>query len=313
MPDTLAIHSASPDEVVAAHRNVFDLWGKGRSLSDHIRYRLTSPAHRRARWIVGCVEGEVVTSLGCHPFRFRVRGESVSGVGIASVYTRAEYRRRGFAARLLEWVHRDESERGTGLAVLFSDIDPGYYARLGYAPCAAFQGWYRPRDVPARTLRGPFRLVECRGSDAISDMAWLYDESERASPLSVARDESDWQVLVGKSPDDESFWLESPSGARVGYIRLAPQGNARRIMDDAVSGDDEELAESLYAALIASAQARGIETVGGWLRDRPATRRFFSLSPRRHANTILRPIAWRGPLDDDLLGAAGRCREIDHV
>src|SRR5438309_1332891 len=140
----MEIHAASPDEVIEAHRNVFDLWSKGLSLADHIRHRQTSPAHRRASWFVGRVEGKVVASLGCHPFRFRVRGVPVSGVGIASVYTVAQHRRRGHAARLLEWVHRDQRERGTGLAVLFSDIDPGYYARLGYEACPSFLGWCRP-------------------------------------------------------------------------------------------------------------------------------------------------------------------------
>jgi predicted N-acetyltransferase YhbS len=313
MQSTFEIHPASPDEVVAAHRNVFDLWNKGLSLSDHVRHRLTSPAHRRASWFVGCVGGKVVASLGCHPFRFRVRGALVSGVGIASVYTVAAYRRLGYAARMLEWVHRDQRERGTGLAVLFSDIDPGYYGRLGYVACPSFEGWCRPREAPVRAPRGRFRLVEFQGCDALAEMARLYDDSERQSPLSVVRDESDWNVLIGKSAEDEYFWLESPAGMRAGYGRLAPQNGVRRLVDYAVASDDEELAEALYTALIDAARARGIEALGGWLPDRPAARRFFSFSPRRSAITMLRPIAWTGELDEELLGAAARCREIDHV
>ena len=62
MGSNLTIHPASSEEVIAAHRNVFDIWSKGLSLDDHIRYRLESPSHERATWFVGCIDGRVVTS-----------------------------------------------------------------------------------------------------------------------------------------------------------------------------------------------------------------------------------------------------------
>ena len=169
----------------------------------------------------------------------------VPGVGIASVYTKAEYRGRGFASRLLEWVHRDQLARGTGLSILFSDIDPSFYARLGYAPCPAFEGWYRP-DSAAAPSAERFRLVEFSGSDGLNEMARLYEDSERNSPWAIIRDESDWKVLLRKFPGDEHFWLESPTGERLGYVRLSSREGRKRIMDHAVAGDDEELVDALF-------------------------------------------------------------------
>jgi len=314
MPESLDIHAASPDEVVAAHHNVYDMWNRGLSLSDHVQFRLTSPAHRRASWFVGCLGGQVVSSLGCHPFQFRVRDAIVSGVGIASVYTKAEYRGRGFASKLLDWVHHNQHARGTGLSILFSDIDPDFYARLGYAVCPAFEGWYRPeasRAAPS-SERHPYRLVRFLGSDGLSELARLYDDSERTAPWEIIRDEVYWKVLLAKFPNDEYFWLESPSKDRVGYVCLSPRDGEERIMDHAVAGDDEALVEALFDSLVARAHAQS-KAVGGWLPDRPAAHHVFDLTARRAAIPMIRPITWTGTLDREVLDAAGRCREINHV
>ena len=77
----LDIHSASHDELLAAHRNVFDIWSMGRPLEAHLQYRLNSPSHGRARWYVGTLDGRVVVSLGCYPIAFRVARPDGAGHG----------------------------------------------------------------------------------------------------------------------------------------------------------------------------------------------------------------------------------------
>ncbi len=57
MSERLDIHPATPDEIVAAHTNVYDVWSQGRSPEAHLRYRLESPTHSRARWYVGTLDG----------------------------------------------------------------------------------------------------------------------------------------------------------------------------------------------------------------------------------------------------------------
>ncbi len=150
MASELDIHIASTDEQLAAHRNVFDIWSKGLSLEDHLRYRMTAPMHQRATWIVGCVDGRVVTSLASYPVRFRVHGEEMPGIAIGSVYTLADFRGLGFAPRLLEWAESHQREHGAAWSVLYCDIKPDYYARLGYALCPSLEGWRDPRDGARR-------------------------------------------------------------------------------------------------------------------------------------------------------------------
>ncbi len=61
----------------------------------------------------------------------------VRAVGIGAVHTRDDRRREGLAARLVEAVMAEAADLGYAAAFLYSDIDPGYYARLGFVALAA--------------------------------------------------------------------------------------------------------------------------------------------------------------------------------
>src|SRR5262245_3080510 len=122
MTSALDIHPASPDELTAAHANVFDIWNKGLPLEEHLRYRLNSPKHTRAAWFVGSLDGRVVVSLGCYPLVFRLLGQDVPGIAIGSLYTVKEFRGRGFAPQLLAWV--EDHHKHAALSILYSDIEP---------------------------------------------------------------------------------------------------------------------------------------------------------------------------------------------
>ena len=131
----LDIHPASETERIAAYRNVHDVWSGGLDLEAHVARRLQSVQHNRADWFVGTLDGDVVTSLACYPLMFQLDGDSVPGIALGSVHTRADCRRRGFAGELIAWVEEHQQRRGVVLSLLYSDIDPRYYARLGYQEC----------------------------------------------------------------------------------------------------------------------------------------------------------------------------------
>jgi predicted N-acetyltransferase YhbS len=312
MASELDIHAASPDEQLAVHRNVFDIWSKGLSLEDHLRYRLTAPMHQRATWFVGCVDGRVVTSLASYPVRFRAGGQELPGIAIGSVYTLAEFRGQGFAPRLLEWTENHQRERQASLSVLYCDINPEYYARLGYVLCPSLEGWRDPRDrAPASSPT--YRLIAVLPQMVLPAIMKLYTLYHGAAPLSIARDSEYWAAILKKSSDDRFFALEGRDGTWAGYVRVGVKGDAWRIVDFALSSHSEDLAQSLYAALVVLARAGGACRVGGWLPDEPAAKQWFPLTPRRTEITMIKPLEWRGPLDDELIAATSRFCEIDHV
>lgn len=312
MTDALAIHAASPDEVAAAHRNVFDIWGKGLPLAEHVRFRLDSPKHRLATWYVGCIDGRVVVSLGAYPLRFRIRFAEVPGIAIGSVYTLADYRRRGFAGQLLAWVEDQTRQNGAAISLLYSDIDPSYYAQRGYVTCPSFEGWRDPNanwpgDASAH------RLIEFDAASHLSALMKLYRGYHGAMPLAIARDEPYWHALLKRSADERFFALLDRNGEWSGYVRLGGQIAAWRITDFALAEQSDELAGRLYAAILVLARKQGAERVGGWLPHSHAAEQFFSLTPRRTEITMVKSLCVEHSLGDELIAASDRFCEIDHV
>ncbi len=141
MTGKLDIHPASSEERIQIYRNVFEFWPMAPRLEEHLRLRLNSAKHERAHWYAGCLDGKVVASLGCHPLKYHFEGQEVDGFSIGSVHTVPEYRRRGFAAEVMDWAERDQKRKGARLSSLYSDIDPHYYGRQGYLRCPSWTVW----------------------------------------------------------------------------------------------------------------------------------------------------------------------------
>jgi GNAT superfamily N-acetyltransferase len=311
MTHDLNIHPASPDELVAAHRNVFDIWSKGLPLDEHVRYRLNSPSHRRATWFVGTLDGRVVTSLGCYPLGFRLRGENQSGIAIGSVYTLAEFRGRGFAPRLLAGVEMYARRRQAALSVLYSDIGADYYAQLGYNLCPSLEGWCEPRKLPHPAWAS--RLVPISPTEHLPAIMKMYADYHGAMPLSVARDAEYWQAILQKNGTDEFYALREPSKAWQGYVRIGRKGNDWRITDFALVDQSDSLDEQFYAALGELARAGGASRIGGWLSDSHTAKKLFELTPRKTEITMIKPLAYSDPLDKGTIAGTSRFCEIDHV
>jgi len=311
MTEALQIHLAAPEELAAAHANVFDIWSKGLPLDEHVQSRLASPKHRLARWYVGTLAGRVVVSLGSYPLVFHRGGEQVPGFAIGSVYTVKEARGRGFAPELIKFVEAQEQAAGAELAVLYSDIDPAYYARLGYELCPSLEGWLDPQtvspDPPAHTLEP----IDATAS--LDRLADLYARYHGEMPLSIHRDAAYWQALLDRAPQDRFFRLTDGRGGWHGYARLTTRGSDWRIADFALDDQSLELAEELYAGLLRLARQEGCRRFGGWMPDHPSARQFFDLTPRKTEITMIKSLDPADQLEPEAIELASRFCEIDHV
>jgi predicted acetyltransferase len=312
MSTTLDMHAASAEELAAAHRNVFDIWSKGLPLEEHVRSRVESPKHRLAQWYVGTLDGRVVVSLGCYPLTFHYRGGLVPGFSIGSVYTVGEFRGQGFAPQLLDWVEKREAANGAAIGLLYCDINPDYYARLGYSLCPSLEGWIDPRTVAASPAGG-HRLVEIDAAERLPELAKLYTGYHGTVPLAIARDQSYWRALLERFTDDRFFAFEDRAGGWHGYVRLGRAGDTLRITDYALEDQSLELAEEFYAATIALARDEGASQFGGWLPDHPSAMQFFELTPRKTEITMVKSLDTSRPIDAEMIELASRFCEIDHV
>ena len=199
MTNPLGIHPASPEERLAAYRNVYDVWSGGFSLKEHMERRVSSVQHDRAEWFVGTLQGKVVTSLACFGMQFKVNGRTQQGISIGSVHTLAKYRGRGFAPQLIEWVETFKREAGATVSLLYSDIDPGYYQRLGYQLCPVWDGRRDLQEIAGDLTQPQESLVPMSLPEERQELEELYDSYHSQFAISIARSSEYWDYLFQKS------------------------------------------------------------------------------------------------------------------
>jgi GNAT superfamily N-acetyltransferase len=119
--------------------DTYSLWGDGLPAQGYVnwnRAQLMTPwgrAHlRRVVWSDG--SGGVLASAKRYALRLRLDGRAVRALGIGAVFTPPALRGRGHARALIEAMCREAADDGFELALLFSEIGPGYYQRLGFRP-----------------------------------------------------------------------------------------------------------------------------------------------------------------------------------
>ena len=115
------------------------LWADGLSRRAYGRFntaQMSTPwgtGHLR-RFLLVADDGAVISSAKRYQFRARLDGHEVDVVGIGAVFTPPAARGRGYARDLVDRLVSAASREGAALALLFSEIDPAYYAAMGFVP-----------------------------------------------------------------------------------------------------------------------------------------------------------------------------------
>jgi len=305
----LTFHLADDEHRLAAYRNVHEFWDGGRTLEDHLAWRATSPQHNRASWYVGCLEGEVVVSLGSYPVRFRVEGEPVNGIMIGAVHTVPDQRGNGFAPALLGWVEDEENSRQATLSMLFTDIGTEYYARLGYLECPSWEF-----QLATANLEASWELEQVDGRGHANDLRRLYENSTRSDKLALVRDDDYWDYLFSKQPEDLTFLSRDEAGALSGYVRVRCREPGWTIQDWGLAEQTDENLTAITLAVADQAGRAGCPQLSGWMprwQTGDAAIQFESRAGSNH--TMVKSLGETRELSASVLEAAQQMREIDHV
>lgn len=140
--------------------DTWSLWGDGLTRE---AYGAWNVAQARTPWgatnlaRVALVErGQVLCSAKRYRLNAWLDGRVVSALGIGAVFTPYQLRGHGHAPRLIERLCDEGRRDGCVLAMLFSEIGPAYYQRLGFrvVPHAAAEIVARMKDgAPAMLVR----------------------------------------------------------------------------------------------------------------------------------------------------------------
>lgn len=135
-----------------------DIWCDGLSRPAYGRYNLAqmrTPWGSRylRRFALVDSDGRVLSSAKRYDFTARLDGEEIKVAGIGAVFTPGGMRGQGHAGQIVERLVSEAAADGAQLALLFSEIDPGFYEALGFVA------------VPRRELL--VRTKESRGAPMV--------------------------------------------------------------------------------------------------------------------------------------------------
>jgi len=237
----------------------------------------------------------------------------VPGIALGAVHTLAEFRGRGFAPRLIANVEDAQRQSGVKLSLLYSDIDPEFYARLGYVRCPSYAGWIKPETSALRTTSTSTELHPFSIKDQLESVSAMYAAYHGAQPICIERPLEYWRYLSQIRTEDRFFWLVGPGEQRLGYLRIAIAEGTWRINDLAISGNGPATLSQLFGSLLRLADQQSVSRVGGWLPDTAEARDWFQIEPRTTEITMLKPLDAALKLNDDAITSVTWFCEIDHV
>jgi predicted N-acetyltransferase YhbS len=217
-------------QITEAARQNHALWGGDRSRAEHAEHtfeQLEAAGPELLRY-VGLVDprGRLVGSIKRFSLQLREGdGAAVRAVGIGAVFTSPAARGRGVAKALLGAVMDEARDLGYAAALLYSDIDPAFYARLGFVALPARDWTVSAEDLPAR---GALAVRPAVDGDLDRMLDW-YERawaSEHPSFLRPVRSRAHVRFFRFRNRV-RAAWIVQRRGRDVGYL-LAGRDDPRR-------------------------------------------------------------------------------------
>jgi predicted N-acetyltransferase YhbS len=264
------------DDILSA---TFDIWHEGLPRRAYPRYYAGQLAtawgrtHLR-RWAL-VDRGGVLASAKEYLFDATLDGRIIRVIGLGAVFTQPQHRGQGHARRVIELMLDRAAEDGVDLALLFSEIGPDYYARLGFTTVPTVNLELRVREDPRRGA--PATLVRSGEDRDLADLVSMCDARARPYRFHLNRDRDLVQygitkkrLLAGLSPAgvrDVRFVVAEEGASAVAYVVVSTRGSEWTIED---AGDRDPAGARLGAimqALIARDPTDARPTITAWLPE----------------------------------------------
>jgi predicted N-acetyltransferase YhbS len=289
----------SHTHILEATHHTHALWAGDRTQAAHTAHVLAQleAAGPEILRYVGLVErGKLLGSIKRYSLLLR-EGESppLRAVGIGAVFTRPSARGRGVATTLVRAVLEEARDLGYAAALLYSDIEPAFYARLGFVPLPARDFVVSVSELPDD---GALEVRRARPKDEDRVLAW-HESAWRADPkawLRPARSRAlyrffRWRNRIG------DVWILSHRGRERGYLMTGPDDDARDLPhphEPRLFWFDEVAAPGvpmprIWATVRKLARRARAERVRGWLGPHGAPEG-ASVVPRPMAYPMIAPL-----------------------
>lgn len=254
---------ATPAEAADRDRLSYEAWGDGMPLDRHLlrERRLRSgfwPRTAHTTWLWRGPDGPLAS---CETYASPCALDGAAGTTwqIASVYTEPRLRGRGHASAMLAAVAEAAAARGAFALALYSDVDPGIYARLGFV---AREAW--DRRLPAEPGDPEAEAAGFAESELFAACAHAPDAGPGFT-FRVSPGQLDWQLDRARVQAElDATPRPARCGARCGDERIVWS-------DDRLASEllvlelrAKQHGEVLLRAAARTAHALGLARVRGW-------------------------------------------------
>jgi predicted N-acetyltransferase YhbS len=253
---------------------------------------------------VALVEGgDVLASAKIYAFDAVLDGAPVRVAGLGAVFTQPASRRRGAARELVERVLEREAAHGADLALLFSEIGPDYYARLGFEAIATTDRDLRVAQ--SERYGAPMTMVRAGEERDLADIALMEHTRAESRRFHLTRDRdlihfsiARKRLLAGLGPAgarEVQFFIAEEGASAVAYVVINVQGRAWTLE---AAGDRDPTGARVGAilqVLLARDPAERRPTITGWLPDGFLPPQVTVIAERRSPEVMMiRPLSPRG-------------------
>lgn len=224
--------------------DTYNIWHDGLTRPAYGRFyaaQVATPWGRAHLRRLALVErDEVLASAKLYSFDAMLDGKPITVAGIGAVFTSPASRGRGVARDLMERLLERAAADGADLALLFSEIGPDYYARLGFEAIAR--------------LDRQLRVTESTRHGAPATMVRGGDDRDLADIVSMGRTQAEpYRFHLNRDRDLVYFAMArkrllagfGPSGARALHFFIAEEGaSAAAYVVISVRGNEWTLEEA---------------------------------------------------------------------
>ena len=200
------------------------------------------------------INNEEVSGLTIRDLKMRIGTSSILIGGIAGVYTRREYRMKGFSKKVINYAINWMHENNYPLSALFGI--PNFYHKFGYV---VFMGEHTLtiliRNAEEAEKRFKVELVEELDKEVLKAIATIYNENNEERTGTIVRDPEEWRGFskgVGWEHKPIVHVVKNERGNIVGYLAYDPwqYGDTLNIAEIGSKNNDYKVFETIISFLV---------------------------------------------------------------
>jgi GNAT superfamily N-acetyltransferase len=255
----------------------YEIWHEGLTRAAYGRYyaaQCKTPWGQAHLKRVALVErGEVLASAKIYALDAVLDGGPIRVAGLGAVFTAPAHRGRAAARDLIERILARETTAGADLALLFSEIGAGYYARLGFTPIATTL--HALRVAQSERHGAPMTMVRGAEERDLADIALMEHTRAEGYRFHLVRDRelihfslARKRLLAGfgaAGARSTQYFIAEEGASAVAYVLIDAKGGAWTL--DAAGDRDPSGARvgAILQVLLARDPAEQRPTIDAWL------------------------------------------------